>query len=66
MGAYRDDAGKPYTLSCVKKATQIINDRNMDHEYAGIEGIASYVDKSIKLAYGEDSQHYKDGRIAAA
>lgn len=36
MGAYRDDAGKPYILSCVKKATQIINDKNMDHEYAGI------------------------------
>jgi len=36
MGAYRDDAGKPYILSCVKKATTLINDRNMDHEYAGI------------------------------
>ena len=24
MGAYRDDAGKPYILSCVKKATAII------------------------------------------
>jgi len=24
MGAYRDDAGKPYILSCVKKATDII------------------------------------------
>ena len=36
MGAYRDDAGKPYILSCVKKATSIINDKNMDHEYAGI------------------------------
>jgi aspartate aminotransferase len=36
VGAYRDDAGKPYILSCVKKATTIINDKNMDHEYAGI------------------------------
>jgi aspartate aminotransferase len=66
MGAYRDDAGKPYILSCVKKASQIINDKNMDHEYAPIQGIDSYVDKVVKLAYGEDSQHYKDGNIAGA
>lgn len=36
MGAYRDDAGKPYILSCVKKATKTIQEKNMDHEYAGI------------------------------
>lgn len=66
MGAYRDDAGKPYILSCVKKASQIINDKNLDHEYAGIQGIDSFVDKSIKLAYGEDSAAYKEGRIAGA
>jgi aspartate/tyrosine/aromatic aminotransferase len=36
----------------------------MDHEYAGIQGIDSYIDKIIKLAYGEDSQAHKEGRIA--
>ena len=36
MGAYRDDAGKPYILSCVKKATKTIQEKGMDHEYAGI------------------------------
>ena len=66
MGVYRDNDGKPYTLSCVKKATDIINQRNMDHEYAGIQGIDSYVDKCVKLAYGEDNTFVKDGRIAAA
>jgi aspartate aminotransferase len=60
MGAYRDDAGKPYILSCVKKATTIINDKNMDHEYAGIQGIDSYVDKCLKLAYGADNKFYSE------
>ena len=61
MGAYRDDAGKPYILSCVKKATDIIQQKNLDHEYASIQGIDSYIDKSVKLAYGEDSEVYKNG-----
>lgn len=66
VGAYRDDNGKPYTLGCVKKATEIIQKKGMDHEYAGIQGIDSFIDKSIKLAYGQDSQLIKDGRIAGS
>lgn len=38
----------------------------MDHEYAGIQGIDTYIDKCVKLAYGENNEFYKDGRIAAA
>ena len=38
----------------------------MDHEYAGIEGIPSYVNNVLKLAYGADSQLLKDGRVAGA
>lgn len=55
MGAYRDDDDKPYILSCVKKATQLIEQKNMNHEYSPITGNASFVDKSIKLAYGEEN-----------
>lgn len=66
MGVYRDDAGKPYILNCIKKATTIIHEKNMDHEYAGIQGIDSYIDKSLKLAYGEDSAVYKEKRLAGA
>lgn len=36
MGAYRDDAGKPYILKCVKRAEEIILEKGMDHEYAPI------------------------------
>ena len=43
MGAYRDDDGQPFILPCVKRAEEIILERNMDHEYAAISGIDSYV-----------------------
>jgi len=66
MGAYRDDDGKPYILGCVKKACKIILDKNMDNEYAGIQGIDSYINNSIKLAYGEDNDHLKNGHIVGA
>lgn len=36
MGTYKDDDNKPYVLSCVRKAEQIIFEKKMDHEYAGI------------------------------
>ena len=66
MGTYKDDNNKPYVLSCVRKAEQIIFEKKMDHEYAGIQGIDSYIDKCLKLAYGENSDHYKEGRLAGA
>jgi aspartate aminotransferase len=66
MGAYRDDDGKPFILPCVKRAEELILERNMDHEYSAIHGIDSYVDKCLKLAYGADSKAYKEGRIAGA
>ena len=58
MGAYRDDDGKPFILPCVKRAEEIILERNMDHEYAPIQGIDSYVQKCLKLAYGADSRTF--------
>ena len=38
----------------------------MDHEYSPIHGNASFIDKSIKLAYGADNQFYKNEAIAGA
>jgi aspartate aminotransferase len=66
MGVYRDDNNKPYILSCVRKAEKIIYDKQLDHEYTGIEGIASYFSNSTKLSYGADSTLIKDGRVAGA
>jgi len=66
MGVYRDNENKPYILNCIRKAEQIVVDRKMDHEYAGIQGIDSYIANVLKLAYGADSQLLKDGRVAGA
>jgi aspartate aminotransferase len=65
IGAYRDDNGHPVVLKSVKEAERRIFDRNMDHEYAGIAGLQSFVDRSVEFAYGEDSPAIKDKRVAA-
>lgn len=36
VGAYRDDAGKPYVLPCVREAEKIMMEKKFDMEYAGI------------------------------
>lgn len=66
MGVYRCDNGKPYILDCVRKAEQKILELDMDHEYAGIQGVDSYIAKCLVLAYGADHKALKEGRIAAA
>jgi aspartate aminotransferase len=42
---------------------RIIADK-LDNEYAPIEGDAKFVELALKLAYGDDSQYLKDGRVA--
>jgi len=66
MGAYRDDQGKPFILNCVRRAEEIILEKDMDHEYAGIQGIESYVKKAQLLAFGADSKALQENRIAGA
>lgn len=66
MGVYRDDNNKPYILNCIRKAEQVIFEKKMDHEYAGIQGIDSYIKNALTLAYGADSSVMKDGRVAGA
>lgn len=66
MGAYRTDDGKPYILPCVREAETRILEQDMDHEYAGIQGIDSFIQKVLTVAYGAESKALKDGRIAGA
>lgn len=66
MGVYRDNDNKPYILNVIRKAEQIVLDKKMDHEYAGIQGIDSYINNALKLAYGEDSELLKNGQVAGA
>jgi len=36
VGAYRDDAGKPHVLPCVREAEQKLMEQKLDMEYSGI------------------------------
>lgn len=55
VGAYRDDAGKPYVLPCVRKAEEILMSKNQDKEYLPIGGMADFCSAAAKLAFGEES-----------
>jgi aspartate aminotransferase len=65
-GVYRDNDNKPYVLNCIRAAEKVIVEKQMDHEYAGIQGIDSFVANALKLAYGEDSSLLKEGKVAGA
>lgn len=65
VGAYRDDNGKPVVLNSVKKAEQRIMEKGLDHEYASIGGVKSFIDQSLVFAYGANSKPLLENRIAA-
>lgn len=55
VGAYRDDAGKPYVLPCVREAERKMMEQGLDMEYAGIVGPISlfenkYCNKRRKIS----------------
>jgi len=63
VGAYRCDNNKPYILESVIEAEKRI--MNMDHEYAGIDGIQSFRENALKLAYGPNHVALQGKRIAS-
>lgn len=65
VGAYRDDSGKPFVLNSVRTAEKRVLDAKMNHEYAPIIGVKSYVDRSLEFVYGKDSPAISADRIAA-
>ncbi|GAA5979485.1 hypothetical protein JCM11641_005409 [Rhodosporidiobolus odoratus] len=64
VGAYRDNAGKPFVLPVVRKAKKILaDDDSLDHEYLPIAGLPSFVSATSKLIFGAESPAIKDGRV---
>lgn len=61
VGAYRDDAGKPFILPSVQKAEEIMAQKALDKEYAPISGSADFCKLSIALALGDESEELKAG-----
>ena len=62
-GTYRDDNGKPYVLNCIRKADQILIDKKLDKEYAGIAGVPEFLKGSANLAFGEGSEVVANGLV---
>uniref|UniRef100_A0A8D0CUI0 Aspartate aminotransferase n=1 Tax=Sander lucioperca TaxID=283035 RepID=A0A8D0CUI0_SANLU len=62
VGAYRDDQGKPFVLSCVRKAEAVITAKQMDKEYLAIGGLGEFTKSCAQLALGNDNEVLKSGR----
>lgn len=65
VGAYRDDAGKPYVLPSVLEAEKRVLAKNLNKEYAGITGVPEFTAAAVELAYGADSPAILEKRLAA-
>ncbi|EGS23372.1 putative aspartate protein [Thermochaetoides thermophila DSM 1495] len=55
VGAYRDDAGKPYVLPSVRKAEEKVISARLNKEYAPITGLPEFTKAAAVLAYGKNS-----------
>jgi len=64
VGAYRDDAGKPFVLPSVRTAERLIIERGLDKEYAGIIGLPEFFKPAVQLAYGENASVLSEDRVA--
>mmetsp|Transcript_7972 Transcript_7972/g.13371 ORF Transcript_7972/g.13371 Transcript_7972/m.13371 type:complete len:316 (-) Transcript_7972:96-1043(-) len=68
IGAYRDDAGKPFVLPSIRKAEEMLLAASLNHEYAGIDGVPEFLQHSLKFAYGSkemgsESEALESGRV---
>lgn len=60
VGAYRTGQGKPFVLSSVQKAKQIIESDKMDYEYLPIDGYQPFIASTQKLAFGSSLDAIKE------
>ncbi|XP_040185227.1 aspartate aminotransferase, mitochondrial [Rana temporaria] len=62
VGAYRDDNGKPFVLSSVRKAEAQLAAKHLDKEYLPIGGLADFARASAQLALGDNAEVVQCGR----
>lgn len=65
VGAYRDDAGKPWVLPSVAEAQARIVSSGANMEYPPISGIPEFVEAAKRLAYGPENPKLQRKEIAA-
>lgn len=64
VGAYRDDDGKPFVLSAVREAEKRLLSRGLAMEYLPVIGHSSFIEKAVRLAYGENG-YIRNGCVAS-
>jgi aspartate aminotransferase len=64
VGAYRDDDGAPVVLPSVRESERRLLARDEKKEYLPIDGLASFTERALAFAYGEQCAALKEGRIA--
>lgn len=64
VGAYRDGAGRPYVLPSIRAAELALAAEGRDMEYLPVTGLRSFVEKSVRLAYGDANDHLRAGCYA--
>jgi len=68
VGAYRDEAGKPYVLNVIREAEEEMLKElgtKLNKEYATIDGPEELKTLTAKLMLGADSPSMKEGRLAS-
>lgn len=66
IGAYRDNAGKPWILPVVKKVeSSITKEPNYNHEYLAISGLSTFTSGAAKVLLGDDSPVIAENRISS-
>ncbi|KAI6888195.1 PLP-dependent transferase [Hortaea werneckii] len=66
VGAYRDQAGRPWVLPSLRDADRRLrDDPDLDHEYQPIDGTLDYLAASQRLVFGNHSKEIKSKHIAS-
>jgi len=66
VGAYRNEAGKPWVLPVVRKAESILAaDETLNKEYLNMGGLQSFTDAATRLVLGENSRLISEDRAVA-
>lgn len=66
IGAYRDNAGKPWILPAVKQAErQLVALPEYNHEYLGISGFEPFLAESAKVILGADSAAIREHAVVS-
>jgi aspartate aminotransferase len=66
IGAYRDEAGKPYVFPVVRKAEEMVLAKKLDKEYTTIDGEADFNRGARGVIFGWDHPIVNDKRVITA